>query len=102
MWEFAKYAVFVGQVSWARDTYAMPTVEEIARTDPTLNADPRWSFFIEAMSYGRPGIFNPYYPNMLEVLGPAVDAVLAGSMTPQEALDDAQRRAEQEIARVRG
>jgi multiple sugar transport system substrate-binding protein len=102
MWEFAKYAVYVGQASWARDTYAVPTVQELARNDAVLNADPRWSFFIEAMDYGRPGVFNPFYPNMLEVLGPAVDAVLSGAMTPQEALGDAQRRAEEEIARARG
>ena len=102
MWEFAKYAVYVGQASWARDTYAVPTVQDLARNDSVLNADPRWAFIIEAMAYGRPGVFNRYYTNMLEVLGPAVDAALSGTMTAQEALDDAQRKAEEEIARARG
>ena len=65
---------------------------------PTINAPEN----VEAMAYSRPGIFNPFYPNMLEVLGPSVDAVLSGSMTPQEAMDDAQHRAEEEITRAQG
>ena len=94
--------MFAGQASWARDTYSIPTVQQIAKSDPVLNADPNWHFFVEAMSYGRPGAFNPEYPNMLEVLGPAMDAVLRGVQTPQEALDEAQKKAEAEIARRRG
>ena len=31
---------FVGQQSWARDTYAMPTIQEVATTDPVLQASP--------------------------------------------------------------
>ncbi len=100
-WEFIKYAVFVGQASWARDTYAIPTIMEVAKTDPTLNADPNWRFFMEAMSYGRPAVFNPYYPNMLSELDPATNDVLAGRKTAQEALDAAQKKAEAEIARNR-
>lgn len=100
-WEFIKYAVFVGQASWARDTYAIPTTMQVAKTDPTLNADPNWHFFMEAMSYGRPAVFNPYYPNMLSELDPATNDVLAGRKTAQEALDAAQKKAEAEIARNR-
>lgn len=98
-WEFIKYAVFVGQISWARDTYSMPTIEKVAKSDPNLNADPNWRFFVDAMAYGRPAVFNPYYPKMLELLGPARDAVLQGKMTAQQALDDAQKKAEAEIAK---
>jgi len=98
-WEFIKYATFVGQASWARDTFAIPTIEKVAREDPVLNAEPKWRFFIEAMAYGRPGFTHPCYPSMLEVLGPALDAVWAGTMTPQEALDEAQKKAEAEIAK---
>ena len=99
-WEFAKYLAFVGQASWARDTLAMPTVEKLARTDPALNAAPNWSFFVDAMRYGRPGVFNPYYPKMMgDLVNPAFDEVTARNKAPQQVLDDAQQKAEQEIAR---
>lgn len=99
-WEFAKYMAFVGQASWARDTLAMPTVEKIAKSDPALNADPNWKFFVNAMGYGRPGVYNPYYPTMMgDVVSPAFDDMNAHGKTPQQTLDDAQKKAEQEIAR---
>jgi multiple sugar transport system substrate-binding protein len=99
-WEFIKYAAFVGQASWARDTYAIPTLEKLAREDPTLNGDPNWKVFVEAMSYGRPTDFNERYPRWMDVLLPARDAVLNGQMSPQEALDEAQAKAEAEAARA--
>jgi len=99
-WEFAKYLAFVGQAGWARDTYAMPTVEKMAKTDPSLNADPNWKFFVSAMDYGRPGVFNPNYPTMMsDVVTPAFDDVTGKNKSPQQALDDAQKKAEQEIAK---
>ncbi len=100
-WELAKYAVFVGQAGWARDTYSMPTVESIARSDPELTADPNWKFFVDAMSYGRPAVYNPYYPTMLDVVDAAQTAVLTGKATARQALDDAQRKAEAEVAKNR-
>jgi multiple sugar transport system substrate-binding protein len=97
-WEFIKYMSFVGQASWARDTYAMPTVESVAKNDPVLNAQPNWPFFVKAMDYGRAGVYNPYYPTMMgDLLGPAVDDVLVRNKTPQEALDNAQQKAKQEV-----
>jgi multiple sugar transport system substrate-binding protein len=101
-WEFIKYVTFKGQESWARDTYGMPTVEKMAKTDPVLQAQPNWNFFVKAMGYGRPGVYNPLYPDMMSLVGPATDAVLLGQKTPQQALDDAQKKAEQEIARRKG
>lgn len=99
-WEFIKYAVFIGQASWARDTYAMPTIESIAKTDTDLNADPNWKFFVQAMSYGRPAVENPYYPAMISDLTPiATEDALSGSKSPQAALDEAQQKAEAEIKR---
>ena len=96
-WEFIKYAVFVGQASWARDTYSMPTVEAIAKNDPELNGDPHWKFLVDAMSYGRPGVYNPYTDNLLKGLGDAVNNVEAGKQTPQAALDQAQQVALQQV-----
>lgn len=101
-WEFIKYATFVGQASWARDTYAMPTVEALAY-DPVLATSPNWNFFLEAMSYGRAKEYNPYYPAFTGDLVPqATEAAMSGDKTPQEALDEAQKKAEEEIARAKG
>lgn len=93
-WEFIKYAVFVGQASWARDTYAVPTVESIAKDDPNLNADPNWKFIVQAMGYGRPGVYNPYDQNFPgDVLGDAMTAIEENKQTPQQAMDAAQQKA---------
>ncbi len=99
-WEFAKYMSFIGQAGWARDTYAMPTIERLAKSDPALNAVPNWKFFVEAMAYGRPSVYNPNFPTMMnDVVTPAFDEVTGKNKSPQQALDDAQKKAEQEIAR---
>ncbi len=100
-WEFAKYLSFVGQVKWAEGTYGIPTLQAVAKENPTLNASPNWKTFIAAMAYTRPGVYNPYYPTMLDVLVPAQDAVTAGQLTPTQALARAQNTALQEINRNR-
>jgi multiple sugar transport system substrate-binding protein len=101
-WEFIKYAVFVGQASWARDTYAMPTVQALAY-DPVLMTSINWEFFLDAMSYGRQKEYNPYYPSFTsDTLPLATEAALAGQQSPQEAMDEAQAKAEEEIERAKG
>jgi multiple sugar transport system substrate-binding protein len=101
-WEFIKYLVFVGQASWARDTYAMPTIQSMA-FDPVIAASPNWEFFVDAMSYGRAKEYNPYYPAFTsDTLPLAVEAALSGQQTAQEALDEAQGKAEEEIERAKG
>lgn len=79
----------------------MPTVEAIARSDPNLTADPNWKLFVDAMAYGRPAVYNPYYPTMLDVVDAAQSAVFSGKATAQQALDEAQRKAEAEVAKNR-
>lgn len=102
-WEFIKYMSFVGQESWARDTYGMPTIEEMAKSDPILQAQPNWSYFVKAMSYGRAAVYNPYYPAMMSDLIPlATDDVVTGKKSPEQALADAQKKAEDEIKRNKG
>ena len=101
-WEFIKYMVFVGQASWARDTYAMPTIEAMAY-DPVLAVSPNWPFFLDAMSYGRAKEYNPYYPAFTsDTLPLATEAALSGQQSPQDAMDEAQGNAEEEIERARG
>ncbi|HEY7033398.1 MAG TPA: ABC transporter substrate-binding protein [Thermomicrobiales bacterium] len=102
-WEFIKYMAFVGQQSWARDTYAMPTIEEMAKTDPVLQASPNWPLFVEAMGYGRAKEYNPYYPAFTsDLIPPATLAALSGDQTPQQALDDAQQKAVAEVNKNKG
>jgi ABC-type glycerol-3-phosphate transport system substrate-binding protein len=94
---------FVGQQSWARDTFAIPTIQAMATEDAVLQASPNWQFYVDAMSYGRAATYNPFYPAMLSDLLPlAQTAALDGSQTPQEALDAAQAAAEEEVNRNRG
>ena len=101
-WEFTKYLAFVGQIKWAEGTYAIPTLESVAKDNATLNSFPNWKTFIAAMGYTRAGVYNPYYPTMLaDVLPPAQDAVTAGQLTSAQALARAQNSAQQEINRVR-
>jgi multiple sugar transport system substrate-binding protein len=97
-WEFIKYAVFVGQAAWAQGTYAMPTVQSIARDNPTLNGDPNWKFLVDAMSYGRPAVYNQYTGSLLKGLGDAESNVQQGKQQPQAALDAAQQVALQQVA----
>lgn len=101
-WEFIKYATFVGQQSWARDTYSMPTVEKLAKEDPILNVDPRWQILVKAMEYGRPAEFNLYYPAWGSEYNKAVDDMRIRGSNPKAALDEAQKRIDAEIARKKG
>ena len=101
-WEFMKYLSLVGQASWAANTYGMPTVESIAKTNSTLAASPHWTEFVSAMSYGRAGVYNPYYPTMMgDLVTPAQDAGLSGKYSPKQALTVAQNQAINEINRNR-
>lgn len=100
-WEWVKYQAFVGQQSYARDAYHIPTVREVAMKDPVLNADPMWGVFIKWMDYGQPAPFNPYVADMFTFITPATDAVLAGKQIPEQALEDAQKKVEAEIAKNR-
>jgi hypothetical protein len=80
----------------------MPTIQEMATTDPVLLASANWQFFVDAMGYGRAKDYNPYYPAFVsDLLPPAQLSALSGDMTAQEALEDAQGKAEEEIDRNR-
>ena len=90
-WEFIKCAASrPGQVSWARDTYSIPSDIAAAR-DPVLMADPAWSFFIDAMEVGQDVTFVPEYPNWMEQLNQRYERVWRGELSPQEAVAEAQR-----------
>ena len=90
-WEFIKCASgYDANVSWARDTYAIPTYQEAAY-DPVLMAEPIWQFFVESMEYGVITPFVPEYPNWYnDTVGLMQEDVWYGVLDAQDMLADAQ------------
>lgn len=99
-WEFIKCATNVpAQISWARDTYAMPTRPEAARA-PELAADPNWAMFVSALESVKPGssTFVPAYPNWTSELVNRYEQVWSEDLTPEAMVEEAQRAIDDEIA----
>lgn len=89
-WEFIKCAASVpAQVSWARDTYAIPTVIEAAN-DPSLMADPNWGTFVDALESSIVYGFIKGYPAWEQELDNRYEQVWTGKLTPEQALQEAQ------------
>jgi multiple sugar transport system substrate-binding protein len=98
-WEFIKCASSIpSQVSWSRDTAAIPTTMAAAE-DPQLLADPNWQFFVDAMEVTRVYPFIEAYPNWEQELTNRYEAVWKGEMTPEEMLAEAQAAINAEIAK---
>ncbi len=96
-WEFIKCATGPeAQASWARDTYSIPGNQEAAR-DPSLVADPKWQFFVDAMSYTTGGNYLPEYPNWGEQLSQRYEKVWTGELSADQALKQAQEAVEAEV-----
>lgn len=90
-WEFIKCAAGVeANVSWARDTYAIPTTMEAAE-NPVLMADPNWQFFVESMQYGKLIPYVPEYSNWWgDTIGTMQEDVWYGTLSAEDMLKDAQ------------
>ncbi len=89
-WEVIKcMAGPAGQASWSRDTYAIPTDQEIAN-DPVLRADPNWDTIMNVMETSQGSTYVPSYPNFNQEIDSRIDQVWSGDMTPQEMLQEAQ------------
>ena len=98
-WEFMKCVSSIpSQVSWARDTAAIPTTVAAAE-DPQLMADPNWQFFVDAMEVVQVYPFIEAYPNWEQELNNRYEAVWQGEMTPEEMLSEAQTAIDAEIAK---
>jgi multiple sugar transport system substrate-binding protein len=92
-WEFTKFMSLVGQLTFERFAGNIPCVVKMTR-DPFLNTKPHWSDFIAALKYGHAKVRNTYdsqYP--VDVSNPAQDAIISGSKSPKQAMDDAQSQA---------
>jgi multiple sugar transport system substrate-binding protein len=89
-WELIKcISSPVGQASWARDTYAVPSDIE-AGQDPVLLADPNWQFIINAMETSQAATFVPGYPNYMEQFNQRAESIWRGDLEPAAALEEAQ------------
>lgn len=98
-WEFIKCAAGPqGQLSWGRDTYAMPSWISAAK-DPTLLADPNWQYMVNAMNYTSAFPFVTGYSTWKEQVDQRIAKVLPGDLSPQQALQEAQQAIDAEIAR---
>jgi multiple sugar transport system substrate-binding protein len=97
-WEFIKCATSpAAQVSWARDTYAIPS-DIAAASDPLLMVDPEWQFFVTAMEYSTAGAFVPAYSGWREQLQQRLEPVWRGELSIEDALAEAQAAIDAVIA----
>jgi multiple sugar transport system substrate-binding protein len=93
-WEFIKCASsHIGQSSWARDTYAIPT-NRLSATTPELMSDPVWQKVMEIMEHSQGSVYVPSYPNFGQEINQRLEAVWTGQMTAEEAAREAQEAIE--------
>ncbi len=100
-WEFIKCATGpAAQVSWARDTYAMPGNQKAA-SDPILMADPAWKFMVDAMKVSQPlgGPYVPAYANFGEQVDKRQADMLSGKVDIKTGLDQAQQAIDAQMAK---
>ncbi len=98
-WEFIKCATSVpAQVSWARDTYAIPNGPEAANA-PELAGDANWAGFIEAIESvpADNSTFVSAYPNWQSELANRYEQVWGGQLSPEEMVQQAQEAIDQQI-----
>ncbi len=97
-WEFIKCATgYDAQVSWARDTYAIPTFVAAAN-EPVLMADPNWKFFVEAMKVSQVSAFVAEYANWREQLAQRYEKIWLGELPVAQALTEAQTAVDKTMA----
>ncbi len=98
-WEFIKcMAGPEVQISWTRDTYALPTNKDAAY-DPVLMADPYWKAIMANMEWSQGTVYVPGYSNWTEQLGPRYEKVWTGELDPATAMKEAQTSINETIAK---
>jgi len=97
-WEFIKCVTSTeGQVSWARDTYAMPS-DIKAANDPLLMVDPAWKFFVDALKVSVSLPFVKGYPNWKEQIDQRLEKMWTGDLPIDQGVKEAQDAIDQTIA----
>jgi multiple sugar transport system substrate-binding protein len=90
-WEFIKCAAGpIGQASWARDTFAIPTNIEAAEA-PELHADPNWAIIEAELETSRGSTYVESYPNWSQEVNPRLEQVWRGELTPEQMVEEAQQ-----------
>lgn len=99
-WEFIKVATgYDANLSWARDTQAMPTYMAAAE-DPILVSDPWWKVDIDAMKVSTGGIYVPKYPAWENELNNRYNDMFSGKITIDQGLADAQKAINDQMAKA--
>jgi len=83
------------QTQWAIETGYLPVNVRSRQSQPYqefIAAQPAVDVFLEQVDYGRSRPIFPGYSRISESLGRAIEAVLLGKATPEDALEDAQKR----------
>ncbi|AEE95967.1 ABC transporter substrate-binding protein [Mahella australiensis] len=97
-WEFLKFMTDkeaqMKLVTKLSDFVANRTVAE----DPSLMSDPVWASFVEQMKVSKFREYIEASPSWFNSIGGDIDAAANGKKTPKQALDDAQKLIENEIA----
>jgi multiple sugar transport system substrate-binding protein len=88
-----------GQISWSRDTFAIPTNREVA-TDWILMADPYWEAIMEVMKDSQGSTYVPQYPTFYQEMNMRLEQVWLGELTPEEAAQQAQEAIERVMGEV--
>jgi multiple sugar transport system substrate-binding protein len=99
-WEFIKVATgYDANVSWGRDTQAMPTYQAAAE-DSILVSDPWWAADVAAMKVSTGGIYVPKYPGWENELNNRYNDMFSGKTTIAQGLSDAQDAINAAIAKA--
>lgn len=97
-WEFIKYLTGKDvQMQLATKLSDFCANKDVAQ-DPSLMSDPVWATFVDQMKVSRFREFIEAAPTWFSTVQGEVDNCLNGTKTPQQALDDAQKALENEIA----
>jgi multiple sugar transport system substrate-binding protein len=95
-WKFMEYALSAEfQVQWALGTGYLPVNLQARQSSEYQNyvADtPGLQVFLDQAAVGKSRPISTGYPEMSELLGRSIEAVLMGKETPQQALAKAQER----------
>ncbi len=98
-WEFIKcMSSAEGQASWARDTQAQPP-QVFAAKDPVVTSNPLWKIVDQALSVSTGGVTLTKYTNWGEQIQQRLEKVWTGELTPQAALDEAQKAVQDALAK---
>ena len=89
-------------MNWSTTTGMLPVTQSMASSDKYLSwvkeNEPRLMPYIEQMKYARTRPNTPLYPKISYAFAKEMEKAFAGEVTPQEALNNAERAVNDVIA----